>query len=301
VPNLKHLYYFYVFAQELSTKEAAKRLGISSPALSNQLKHLESVLGVRLTHRVEGSIRMTECGEMVRTYVNRMFSIYEELQTQLTVNHSIESGVVRVGVCQDLGARFSFDLIFLLESMTSTFAKTTKVTFGASEDLKVRFEEGKLDLIFGAFQDQGVTPETSLLHALEFPVRLFAPSGFDPKGDPFDIAKQKGVALILPMEPSLLRQESDRYIASKNLKFNRTIVCNSSGAIIQLIERGAAFGFVPTPCLLDFKSARTLTSFGPMDGFWGHQVSVFVQDKLKLPLNVVPTLAALFQEDKEFK
>ena len=53
--NLKHLYYYNVFAQELSTQKAAKRLGITSPALSNQLKQLEGFLGIPLTKRVNGA------------------------------------------------------------------------------------------------------------------------------------------------------------------------------------------------------------------------------------------------------
>ncbi len=301
VLNLKHLYYFYVFSQERSTSRAARRLGITAPALSNQLKHLESVLGVRLTRRVEGQVTMTECGDMVLNYVNRMFSLYEELHSKLTVRSAAESTTIRVGVCRDLGARFSFDLLFLLESMTSSFSKTTVVTFGSSNHLKTQFEDGEFDIIFGSFQDLEIGKHIRLFQTLEFPVRLFAPEFFDTKEDPFEVARQRGIALIFPMEPSVLRQESEAYFLKTNIKFERTIVCNSSGAIVQLIERGAAIGFVPTPCLLDFRSAKALSSFGPTEGFWSHQISVFVRNEMKLPLNVVPSLDVLFQKDFEFK
>ena len=45
MPNLKHLYYYHVFVNELSLSRAAKRLCISAPALANQLKQLDETYG----------------------------------------------------------------------------------------------------------------------------------------------------------------------------------------------------------------------------------------------------------------
>lgn len=301
VLNLKHLYYFYVFAQELSTARAAKRLGITSPALSNQLKHLESVLGVRLTRRLEGRVTMTECGEMVLTYVNRMFSLYDELQTRLLVDSASLGTTVRVGVCRDLGARFSLDLLFLLESVSTAFTKTTQIIFGSSDALRSGFDSGEFDLVFGASSKPALSMEDFLFQALEFPVRLFAPHHFSPSVDPFEYAKHMNIGLVMPMAPSILRMDSEKYLKDQGIEFEHTIICNSANAIVQLIERGAAFGFVPTPCLLDFKSAKSLTSFGPKEGYWSHRVSVLVRKSIGPGINVIPSLASLFQTDLEFK
>ena len=69
--NLKHLYYFHVFAQELSTVKAAKRLAISSPALSNQLKQLEEFLGLTLTRRTGNQFELTGSGKKIQHYTDR--------------------------------------------------------------------------------------------------------------------------------------------------------------------------------------------------------------------------------------
>lgn len=68
------------------------------------------------------------------------------------------------------------------------------------------------------------------------------------------------------MKPSVLREETDRLLLTSNISPTKTIECNSSAAIVQLIERGFAMGLIPTPCLLDFKSANLLTVLGPKNG-----------------------------------
>jgi LysR family transcriptional regulator, salicylic acid-responsive activator of bsdBCD len=77
--NLKHLYYFYVFGQELSITKAAERLRLTPPALSNQLKVLENFLGFKLYIRENGNTRLTSQGKTICKYANKIFSPYEEL------------------------------------------------------------------------------------------------------------------------------------------------------------------------------------------------------------------------------
>ncbi len=83
--NLKHLYYFHIFAQELSTTKAAKRLSISAPALSNQLKELDTFLGNKLAERVHGKFVLTDFGNTILSYTERIFAPYEELLNKITL------------------------------------------------------------------------------------------------------------------------------------------------------------------------------------------------------------------------
>lgn len=78
--NLKHLYYFYVFGQELSMTKAAKKLRLTTPALSNQIKNLESYIGCKLYIRENGKIKLTGKGKLLCKYSVKIFSPYEELK-----------------------------------------------------------------------------------------------------------------------------------------------------------------------------------------------------------------------------
>ncbi len=60
--ELRHLRYFAAVARTLSFRAAAEELHLSTPALSKQIKDLESELGVRLLDRDTTGARLTRAG-----------------------------------------------------------------------------------------------------------------------------------------------------------------------------------------------------------------------------------------------
>ncbi len=131
--NLKHLYYFHVFVQEGSTAKAAKKLRISSPALSNQLKELEAFIGSSLTKRVDGKAILTEQGEIVQHYTERMFAAYEELRTKVSATGGLKNDQLKIGVCNIIGARFAFDVLALFENFNLSLCSNVKVSFDSAD------------------------------------------------------------------------------------------------------------------------------------------------------------------------
>ncbi len=75
--DIRNIRYFLAVAEEKSVSAAAKKLHISQPPLSRQIKDLEEELGVSLFNREISGLTLTEAGVLLKGRGEELLAVYE--------------------------------------------------------------------------------------------------------------------------------------------------------------------------------------------------------------------------------
>ncbi len=95
--ELRHFRYFLAVAETLHFSQAAERLGIAQPPLSQQIKRLEQLIGHRLFDRTTRGVKLTLAGQLL---AERARSTIEKVQDDIAQVRRLgrgEEGTLTVG------------------------------------------------------------------------------------------------------------------------------------------------------------------------------------------------------------
>jgi len=96
---------------EGSFKKAADKLYISQPAVSLQIQNLERQLNVPIFYRDKRRARLTETGQLLLKYAERILNLCEETCRGLDEMQTLQSGVLIIGASQTTGTYLMPQLI----------------------------------------------------------------------------------------------------------------------------------------------------------------------------------------------
>ncbi|MCX8682296.1 LysR family transcriptional regulator [Gilliamella sp. B2889] len=141
LPTIKQLQYFIAVCEELSFTGAAKKLGISQPPLSTQIKNLEETLQSTLFLRNSHNIVLTNEGEILKSKVTQLLS---DLCSMVKSTKHLEK--VIIGTTKTL----SFDYIPYFKSFLSKFSDETEIYKHnyTSKELILELQKGNIDFAF---------------------------------------------------------------------------------------------------------------------------------------------------------
>ena len=95
--NYQHLRAFHAIALEGSVTQAARRLNVAQPTLSQQLKALEERHGVGLFESRRSPLKLTSAGRDLFALTERLFSAAADVDDMLGEAVSLNGGSLRIG------------------------------------------------------------------------------------------------------------------------------------------------------------------------------------------------------------
>jgi LysR family transcriptional regulator, low CO2-responsive transcriptional regulator len=101
--NLHQLATFQVVAKHCSFVRAAEELHFSQPAVSAQIRHLESTLGVKLFDQIGRKTHLTQAGEELYLYSRKIFALIDETLDSMEALRSPHYGRLSVGADTTVG------------------------------------------------------------------------------------------------------------------------------------------------------------------------------------------------------
>ena len=96
--ELSQLRYFVAVAQAGSMLQAARKLGVTQPAISRQIKNLECELDTRLFNRTDRGVVLTESGAAFYGRISEILASLDRVASEL--GGAASSHFLRLGLIQ---------------------------------------------------------------------------------------------------------------------------------------------------------------------------------------------------------
>jgi DNA-binding transcriptional LysR family regulator len=137
--TLDQLKILQTISNQGSFKKAAEKLYISQPAVSLQVRNLEKKLNTALFYRDKRKARLTETGQLLVRYCDRILNLCEETCRAINELQNLESGTLVIGASQTTGTYLMPRLIGLFRhkypqiSVELQIHSTRKISWGVAQ------------------------------------------------------------------------------------------------------------------------------------------------------------------------
>jgi LysR family transcriptional regulator, low CO2-responsive transcriptional regulator len=142
--SLRQIRVFTAVAQQKSFTRAARELHLTQPAVSQQLKSLESEIGLPLLEHVGRRIHLTAAGEELLRYSKQISDLLRDAGEAFAAMRGLKRGILKLGAVSTA----KYFAPSLLSAFTVEYPQVTiKFSVGNREEIISQLADNEIDLV----------------------------------------------------------------------------------------------------------------------------------------------------------
>ena len=239
--NIRHLKIFITVADCGKMSEAAEKLFISQPSVSQAIKEIEDYYGVKLFERLSKKLYITDSGKLLLRYARHIVGSFNEMESAL--KNSGENICLHIGATVTVGTCMLNEIINKFEEENKDIS--TKIVVNNTNiienmllhsDLDIGIVEGKVD-------------DKDLVKIPIYNDRLVLVAGRNHNfyyKDEINIEELTGQDMIFREKGSGARESFDSILEENNISVNEKWNSNNTEAIKNAVIGGQGLGILST-------------------------------------------------------
>jgi len=234
--NLKQLEYFVQVAELGSFSKAAGVLDVAQPALSRQIRALETELNQQLFARNGRGVALTDAGKRLFDHSVAVLQLVSHARDDLGASRDAPVGRITIGLPPSIGRRLTLPLIDRFR--TELPAARLAVVEGLSTHIVEWVTTGRIDV--GMVYNPEAQPGLEITPLLQEALGLVshAPKGKRRMTTPLPMAELSGYPLIVPERVHAVRRLLETQAALAGVKLDIAWEVSSVPSIIDLVCAG---------------------------------------------------------------
>lgn len=242
--ELRHLRTIAAVARHRSLTKAGEELFLTQSAVSQQIRRLESELGVEVFRRTSRSVELTAEGRVILGYAERVLAEVDGLHLELEELTGLLSGQLRIGGVYPTGP---YDLFAMLADFRAAHPGVAiHMVEDTQDDVLEALRADDLDCAFTALDPDALGNEFAATLLWEDELVAAFPPGH-PLCSRISVTFGELAAedLIAYRENSALRRRLERTMAARGLEPRNAFICTEMAAVRGLASKGLGVAVIP--------------------------------------------------------
>ena len=240
--NLNLYRVFYTCAKCDSFVEASKKLCVSQPAVSKQIKLLEDQLETKLFYRESNGLKLTNDGKQLFHYIEKSYNYIIAGEKTIKENNNISVGTIVIGAPAHIA---SFYLLEFIEEYQKKFPKVFfRIINGSTSELLSGLKNHIIDFVIDSSPINTENNDIKIIPLSEYATCFITTKN----NKESNLEKQK---LIMPYKRSTIRKNLEKELEKHDIKLNVVLEVETTDLIISSVKNEIGTGYVVKKAVKD--------------------------------------------------